>query len=165
MDGKLMRSSGCWTAAALGLVLAVGCTETRTYSLSVRNATARPVTVCLTKSYGPAEAGWESPEQVAGPAYPASDEGVPGTVVRPGQTASEGPVAGEFYNDRGRAVLRVYAGTPSLNQMNAMSPGSLDRLDVPLHAGGNALVVRDGDDGRMHVMSAAAARAAAAAGD
>ena len=138
----------------LGAAAGVGCTETQTYSISVRNATPGPVTVCLTKTYGPSEPGWESPEEMAGPAYPASDEQPPGVVVAPGRTAAEGPIPGEFYKDRGRAVLRVYAGTPTLNQMNAISPGSLDRLDVPLHPGGNRVVVEQGYDGRMHAVPA-----------
>ncbi len=148
-----MRTWGVATAA-LSLAAAVGCTETRTYSLSVRNTSPHPVTVCLTKSYGPPEPGWESPEQVA-QAVSVSEERAPGVVIRPGGIASEGPLSGEFYRDRGRAILRVYAGAPNLNQMNAMSPGSVDRLDVPLHPGGNALVIREGGEGRMHVLPVA----------
>ena len=153
MDRNRIRTWGR-RAAVLGLAVGVGCTETQMYSVSVRNTTARPVTVCLTKTYGPAEPGWESPEQMAGPAYPASDERPPGAVVLPGKTASEGPIPGDFYRDRGRAVLRVYGGTPTLTQMNAISPGSPDRLDVPLHPGGNAVVVELGPDGRMEAVAA-----------
>ena len=104
--GRTLR--GSVVAAALALA-AVGCTETRTYTVAVRNDLDRPVTVCLTKTYGPAEDGWESPEEAAGPDHPASDERPPGVVVRPGKTAREGPISGEFYRDRGRAVLRVYS--------------------------------------------------------
>jgi hypothetical protein len=144
--------------AAMGLAaVAVGCTSTRTYTLSVKNATARPLTVCLTKVHGPAEPGWESPEQVAGPGYPSENEQAPGAVIQPGHVGGEGPIPGEFYVSGDGAVLRVYAGTPTLNQMNAMSPGSLDRLDVHLHEGLNAMVISDGNDGRMHVAPAAEA--------
>ena len=135
---------------------AVGCAQTRTYDLAVRNDLDKPVTVCLTKAGGPAEPGWESPEELAGPDHPASDEQPPGVVVPPGKTASPGEMSGEFYGG-GLAVLRVYAGTPSLNQMNAISRDSPDRVDWRLHTGVSRLVVRRADDGRLVVAPAGAA--------
>ena len=129
----------------------VGCTETRTYSLSVRNDLDRPVTVCLTKTFGPEEPDWVSPEQAAGPAHPASDERPPGVVLRPGKSRSLRDVSGEFYRDRGYAVLRVYAGTPTLTRMNAIGRGTLDRADYQLRPGANDLAIVQADDGRMRV--------------
>ena len=152
--GRTLRGSVVAAALAAG----VGCTETRTYTVAVRNDLGRPVTVCLTKAYSPPEDGWESPEEAAGPGHPASDERPPGVVVRPGKTAREGPISGDFYRDRGRAVLRVYSGTPTLTQMNSISRGDLDRLDVDLRPGVNNLVVRLSDSGRMEAVPSAMAR-------
>ncbi len=153
----MARNLPKWTVAT-ALAAALGCTETRTYRVSVRNDLDRPVTVCLTKTVGPAEAGWESPEELAGPAYPASDERPPGTVVPPGKTATEGPIPGEFYHDQGQADLRVYLGRPTLTQMNAVSRGSPDRVDVQLRPGVSRLVVQRGDDGRLQAVPEPLAR-------
>jgi hypothetical protein len=148
----------------MALALLVGCTQTQTYSVSVRNNLAGPVTVCLTKAGGPAEAGWESPEELAGPEHPASDERPPGVVVPAGKVAVLPPTPGEFYRDpRAHAVLRVYAGTPRLSAMNAVSRGSADRLDVPLQPGVNRLVVQVSDAGRMEAVPSSEARAVAPA--
>ncbi len=149
MKGRLRHVGTAVAVAAL-----VGCTQTRSYTVSVRNELTRPVTVCMTKTAGPAEEGWETPEQVAGPAFPATDDRPPGVIVRPGKTASsKEPVSGDFYR-RGRAILRVYVGATTLSQILAMSPGDLDRLDVPLHAGANVIVVQQGPDGRVRALPA-----------
>ena len=139
----------------------VGCTETRSYNLAVKNGLDAPVTVCMTKSAGPAEADWESPEQAAGPAHSSSDARVPGVVLAPGKTATRTGVEGKFYRDRGQAVLRVYAGTPSLNRMNAIARGDVDRVDYVLSPGDNDLVITHGADGLMAVVPTATTRPAA----
>jgi hypothetical protein len=59
------------------------------------------------------------------------------------------PFTGRFDPDRGRAFLRVYAGTPNLTQMNAISQGSPDRLDVPLEEGQNRIEIKPAEDGSM----------------
>lgn len=124
------------------LPVAVGClTQTRTYSVSVRNDLGEPVTICLAKANGPAEAAWTTPEDLMLPPHPA-DEEVPGNWhLPPGKTARIRDVSGEFDPDRGRAFLRVYLGEPSLAQMAASDRGSYNRLDYPLKPGGNDLVV------------------------
>lgn len=132
------------------LLSAVGCfNETRTYSLSVRNELTSPVSICLTKTHGPDEDAWQSPEELVEPPRPATDQTPPGAVILPGQTATRGPFTGRFDPDRGRAFLRVYAGTPNLTQMNAISPGSADRLDIPLDVGTNRIEIKEGEGGKM----------------
>jgi hypothetical protein len=132
------------------LIAATGCfTETRTYSMSVRNRLATPVSVCVTKDYGPYEPLWESPEDKIEPPHPASDQTPPGIVIPPGKTLSAPPFTGKFDPDRGRAYLRIYNGTPTLTQMTAISPGNPDRLDVPLDEGLNRIEIKTGEDGRM----------------
>ncbi len=132
------------------LLLCGGCaTETRTYSLIVRNELTTPVEVCVTKMYGPDEAGWESPEQLAAPPHPASDQTAPGAVLQPGKTATRGQFTGRFDRDRGRAILRIYAGTPTLTEMNAISSGSENRVDIPLLQGENRLAILRDEEGRI----------------
>jgi hypothetical protein len=70
-------------------------------------------------------------------------------VIPPGKTLNGPPFTGRFDRDRGRAFLRVYAGTPNLTQMNAISPGSPDRLDVPLDLGMNRIEIKKGENGSM----------------
>jgi len=140
------------TAAILLMLLfcTTGCFyETRQYSMSVRNELATPVSVCLTKTWGTDEPMWESPEQLAQPPRPASDQTPPGKVIPPGKTLNAPPFTGRFDPDRGRAFLRVYAGTPNLTQMNAISQGSPDRLDVPLEEGQNRIEIKPAEDGSM----------------
>jgi len=132
------------------LLTATGCfTETRTYSMAVRNQLASPVSVCVTKDYGPYEKMWESPEEMIEPPHPASDQTPPGMVIPPGKTLNAPPFTGKFVPDRGRAYLRIYFGTPTLTQMNAISPGNPDRLDVPLDEGLNRIEIKTGEDGKM----------------
>jgi hypothetical protein len=140
-------------AIALCLLLLVfgqGCLEeTRTFSMSVRNELAQPVSVCVTKTYGPPEPMWMSPEDLAGPSHPPSDQTPPGIVIPPGKTLNAPPFTGRFVKDRGFAVLRVYAGKPTLTEMNAISQGSPNRLDVPLDIGLNRIEIKEGEDGSM----------------
>lgn len=134
----------------ISLPLLVGClSETRTYSLSVRNGLDTPIRVCLTKTNGPPEPGWETPEELAAPPHPASDQRQPGVLLRSGQTATKSDVVGDFDRRFGRAFLRVYRGDPTLTEMNAISAGSVNRVDVPLSPGMNRLVIITGSDGRM----------------
>ena len=49
----------------------------------------------------------------------------------------------------GPGIFAVYAGTPNLTQMNAISQGSPDRLDVPLEVGENRIEIKSAEDGNM----------------
>ena len=51
--------------------------------------------------------------------------------------------------ERGRAFLRVYLGTPTLTEMNAISPGSADRMDLALDPGLNRIEIKPADGGGM----------------
>jgi hypothetical protein len=133
-----------------------GCSETRLYQLSVRNDLPVPVTVCLTKSKGSAEAGWVSPEQLALPPHPASDNTPPGFVIPPGRVANRPQVQGEFDPSTGRAYLRVYQGTPGLNEMIGIGPDSPRRVDVLLHSGPNRFTIEANEDGKLTVVRTAA---------
>ena len=140
------------------LPVTVGClTQTRTYTVSVRNDLPQPVTICLAKTNGPAEPAWATPEDLIMPPH-AADEEVPANWrLPPGKTAVVRDVAGEFDPDRGRAFLRVYLGEPSLAQMAAADKGSYNRLDYPLKPGGNAVVVTAARTGIPAVVPTSAA--------
>jgi hypothetical protein len=132
---------------------AAGCTETRSYDVTIRNDLPTPVTACLTKTGGPREAGWTSPEQKLIPPTPASDNTPPGVVIPPGGVATHNGVTGQFDPRYGQAYLRVYEGTPGLNDMAAINKGSPRRVDVPLVPGENRLVVKPDAAGNMTVVT------------
>jgi hypothetical protein len=134
------------------LGLGTGCLETRTYTLTVHNSLPTDVSICVTKRNGPMERGWESPEQLAAPPHPASDQKTPGVIVPAGKTANSGSFSGQFDHAGGRAILRVYAGRPTLTEMNAISVGSVNRLDVPLDEGANRIEIKQAADGSMTAM-------------
>ncbi len=133
----------------LMFAVAAGCLETRTYTLTVHNALPTDVSICVTKLNSPEERGWESPEELAAPPNPASDQRTPGVIVPAGKTANSGTFSGQFNHTHGRAILRVYAGRPTLTEMNAISIGSVNRLDVPLDTGANRIEIRQDSVGMM----------------
>jgi hypothetical protein len=120
----------------------VGCSpvETRTYSLTVRNDSSKTVICWLTKN-GPAygEPGWKSPEDLA-IEKPSPEDPFGFQTTPPGRTAELKSVIGHFAPGAD-AVLRVYVGQRSFNEILAMSRDSPDRLEVVLRPGPNALVV------------------------
>jgi hypothetical protein len=122
------------------LAIVSGCShDTRSYSVSLRNETRRPVTIALTKTGGPVENAWASPELIAdGQANESAANGF--AVVGPGRIGSVNNVKGEFPGNV-QAMLRVYAGEPTLGQMLRMFPGQ-ERADFTLKPGKNDLVVR-----------------------
>jgi hypothetical protein len=129
------------TLLALACTLfASGCTTTETFSVELANASTAPVTAWLTKEGGPDETDWLSPEALAN-AGVKRPELINGVVIAPGKTGTIGPIRGKFESGS-IAILRVYAGQLSFDQILATSgPGEL-RQDVPLNAGLNELVVR-----------------------
>jgi hypothetical protein len=129
--------------AMILLLCAGGCAATHTYDVTVVNKTKSPVVVWLYKDGPPFEEGWMTPEQFA-TVNPATVTAVPGVVLAPGKTGNTGPLKGKF--DSGvRGWLRIYSGTPNLEQMLATSAGSSLRLDVPLSPGKTSLIITTKD--------------------
>lgn len=126
------------------LLLLVGCQDIkqRSYSVDVKNESAMPVTVWLTKDGPLWEKSWRSPEQVA---YESKGAGemVAGEVVPPGKLASV-QMAGKF-TPRSNAILRVYLGEHNMSDLLAISGGSTDRRDYVLDPGYNGFRVVDRD--------------------
>src|SRR4051812_33461720 len=123
------------TLACLFATLA-GCQsyQTRSYDVSVHNATREPITIWLTKDGPPYEDGWWSPEDIAtlSPKQNPSRE-IGGVILEPGKFATA--------NRKGRfepntnAVLRVYRTGGGFNDLLAISAGSPARTDVKLRPG------------------------------
>lgn len=121
------------------LCLLVGCQTTGNFTVGVINRTNEPLSVGLVKDGPPAEAYWASPTQI-GISAPNLNERKWGTLVPAGQQAIIGPVKGKF--DRGvTAFLRIYSGDRTISELLAISPGSPDRIDVPLDNGRTDLVI------------------------
>ncbi len=132
-------------ALAAASLLAGGCvTTTQRFDVRVKNDTAGPLTVGLTKERGPFEDAWASPEEIIG-----RKKNVNGKwgmdVVWPHTTVATRDVAGEF-PPGARGVLRVYVGDLTLGEMAKVRPGSPGRLDLTLKPGENDFVItlRDG---------------------
>jgi hypothetical protein len=122
----------------------VGCQsesyETRTYDVSVKNESAGPVTVWLTKDGAPYEPGWLAPEDLAIESPHGPTHVISGLVVPQGKEGFTGPRVGRFEPQTG-AILRVYAGQLKYEQILATEPDGKRRIDQELHPGMNHLVV------------------------
>jgi hypothetical protein len=134
----------CWRLGIhlLCLLLLVGCRsyEARTYDVTVANVSSGPITIWLTKNGPPFEASWLSPEDMAVESPRGPQGAIGGVVVPEGKTARTGPRKGQF--DSGtRAILRVYSGALTFDQMLASSSESRSRVDVRLPPGQSAYVV------------------------
>ena len=125
--------------------MAIGCSiERRSYQVAVQNKLDKPITFWLTKEHGPLEEGWLSPEQEAMRTDAPPEDKLPKVIVPPGKTAvTPKPIEGDFDRDHGRAILRVYSGTPTLTETLAIGRGSLSRVDVPLEPGANHIIIQD----------------------
>jgi hypothetical protein len=137
----------CVAALLFALPLAAGgCASPRTdtFNIEIRNDTKQPLTLSLAKDGPPFESAWATPEEIAveSPKLREKWSGGPTgmALLPPGKTASIKGLTGIF-NARTKGYLRAYAGDCTISQMSARSPGSPDRLDVPLTPGDNRLVI------------------------
>ena len=130
-----------WSPLLFMLVM-LGCQasyETRTYDVSVHNLSDGPVTIWLTKDGPPYEPGWLAPEDLAIES-PKQNAKLSGVIVPAEKTADTGTVTGRF-EPQTHAVLRIYAGKRSFDELLASTHGDPTRVDQPLHPGKNDLVV------------------------
>jgi hypothetical protein len=120
----------------------IGCaTRTETFDVTVRNESAGPVTIWLTKTGGPEEEGWRSPESIA-INFVVEDEKLGGVIVPPRNTATTGKTKGKFDRDS-YAVLRVYRGEMKMSEMLANGKDSPNRADLILQPGQTRVGVTD----------------------
>jgi hypothetical protein len=131
-------------AAACGvlLLMLVGCagTETRTYDVTVKNDSSKPLIVWLTKNGPEYEEGWKAPEDLA-IENPKNDP-LGFQLVPPGKTAYTGPIKGKFAPQTS-AILRVYIGQHTFGELLAISRGSPSRIELTLEPGVNEFVAKD----------------------
>jgi hypothetical protein len=149
MNSRTIRPALFFLAAVPLLLFAVGCTQTQSYDLSVRNDTPQPITIWLTKDGPEDEPAWRSPEVVAIGQATGHGGRIAGVVVAPGKIAHTN-IQGQFASDT-RAILRFYRGQLQLNQILAISRDSPDRLDIYLPPGPSHIIVRDTPDGRFAI--------------
>jgi hypothetical protein len=126
---------------SLLLLLLAGCHsyETRTYDLTIRNDSAGPITIWLTKNGPPYEKGWLSPEDIAIES-PKERDVIGGVIVPQGKTAYTGARTGRFQSDTS-AILRIYGGQLTFNDLLASSRDMANRIDLRLHPGKSDYVV------------------------
>lgn len=136
--------AGLFSAGALLLLsLATGCNQydERRFTLEVKNNSARPITIGLTKNGPPSEVAWESPEDRA--IMDPRNTGVGwGQVVPPGRTAYINDVIA-YFEPNTSAFLRVYLGDLPLNDLLAIGRESRNRLDIRLREGTTAFTIVD----------------------
>ena len=127
------------------LLLLPACTQIdkRSFEISVKNETAQPLSLGLVKNGPPTEAGWVAPHEVAMMAPQLADRHW-GWVLAPGETKTFGPYTGHFESQT-HAILRVYAGTPTIDEMIAFSKDDPQRLDIYLWPGKSAYAIRYGE--------------------
>jgi len=137
----------------LSLLLLPACTQVqkRSFEISVKNETVRPISVGLVKNGPPTEEGWIAPHEVAMMA-PQLTERKWGLVIAPGQTRLIGPHSGKFQAGV-QAILRIYAGTPTIEEMLSFSRDDPERLDIYLWPGRSGYVIRYGG-GRLESVMA-----------
>jgi hypothetical protein len=136
-----MKSTALWLGLLCLVSSAIGCAETRYYSVAVKNQTHGPVTIWLYKEGGPYEDGWKSPEDLAIES-PRANEPLGGRIIGPGTIATAGPLKGQF-DSNSNAVLRVYRGSHTFNQLLAISQDSGDRISMHLKPGDNQFLISD----------------------
>jgi hypothetical protein len=138
----------------LMLAFTVGCASRQSYEITLHNETTKPVTLWLTKDGGEIEEGWVSPEQLL-----ASDHGDELTYdmqsVPPGKTGFTENISGHFEpanhaHPPVHAVLRVYRGELSLDDILSDVKSQLPRTDYRLTPGKNDLAVTD-ESGKLIV--------------
>src|SRR5687768_6703592 len=116
----------------LACVAVTGCSRTDTFDISVRNDTAGPLTLALTKDGPPFERMWAGPEDLAIES-PRADERHGYVVLPPGRVADV-TVKGRF-DAQSRGYLRVYRGDLQISEMSAIGPASHSRIDLILTPG------------------------------
>ena len=112
------------------LLLLPACTQIdkRSFEISVKNETAHPLSLGLVKNGPPAEEGWIAPHEVAMMAPQLADRHW-GWVLAPGETKTFGPYTGHFESQT-HAILRVYAGTPTIDDLDNPSFNDEESEDV-----------------------------------
>ncbi|MCC6240209.1 MAG: hypothetical protein IT448_07935 [Phycisphaerales bacterium] len=132
-------------ASFFAACLCVGCTYSGQFTVGVVNKTDQPLSVGLVKNGPPLQPDWASPLDIS-LSQPNLTQQKWGTLVPPGQAVVIGPQPGEFSKNV-VAVLRVYRGDLPVDDLLAISPGSRDRLDIPLDNGSSGFIIEANENG------------------
>jgi hypothetical protein len=127
----------------LNLSLLGGCGsnyERRIYTVQLTNQTNTTISVGLIKKGKPLQEGWVAPEDIAILAPPLIGRHW-GQTVKPDQTILLGPQEGAFAEGN-IARIRVYAGTPTVEETVGYSRADPDRLDIDLWPGRSSYIIR-----------------------
>lgn len=125
------------------LLFCIACNryDRRTYEVVVVNQTAQPLTIGLTKNGPPFERDWAAPEDVAVLNHRDS-EAAWGLRLEAGKTASSKRVDAKF-EPQTLAILRVYVGDLTMDEILAASLNSPSRRDIRLRQGKNVVTVTE----------------------
>ncbi|MFI5377743.1 MAG: hypothetical protein ACHRHE_00435 [Tepidisphaerales bacterium] len=121
------------------LVGCVGDPPATEFVVEVMNISPEPVSAGLVKTREPKEEGWTAPADVAIHSPELGDRHW-GELIRPGETKVLGPRKGHF-QPGSVAVLRVYGGNPTIDELMAVGTSDPDRVDVLLAAGRSSYVM------------------------
>ena len=126
----------CLTSMLVGCFGGPPATE---FTVEVMNISPAPVSVGLVKTREPKEEGWTTPADVAihSPEYADRHWG---ELIRPGETKTIGPKTGHFQQGSA-AVMRVYGGNPTIEELVGVGRMDPDRVDVLLAAGRSSYVI------------------------
>ena len=114
------------------------------FQVAVTNRTDMPLTAGFVKDGPPSERHWAAPHEIAMGAGKGDQWGV---LIRPGQTATVGPISGKF--DRNvSAILRVFASEGDIDDLMGFSRTDPHRADIYLMPGQSHYVI-DLDRGRL----------------
>jgi len=127
----------------ISLLLLPACTheDKRSFEILLKNDTHTPLSVGLVKNGPPQEEGWIAPHEVAMMAPQLADRKW-GWVIKPGESKKLGPYTGRFQPGVA-AILRVYGGTPTIDEMISFSRDDPERLDIYLWPGKSGYVIRN----------------------
>ncbi len=126
----------CLASMILGCVGSPPATE---FTVEIMNISPTPVSAGLLKTREPKEEGWTAPADVAIHSPEYSDRHW-GELIRAGETKVLGPKVGHF-QPGSAAILRVYGGNPTIEELMAVGRTDPDRVDVLLAAGRSSYVV------------------------
>ena len=125
-----------------------GGAQTRAYDIAVQNLGDQPVTLWLTKTGGPYEPRWASPEDFYRGAPDA--DGRNAVLLGAGEEADLGGVRGKFRPGT-QAVVRVYGGDVTLPEMLATNRDSSLRRDAVVPPGKSVVRVTSASPVRVEV--------------
>lgn len=110
------------------------------FEVHLINQSDTTLSVGLVKKGPPLEDGWVAPEQTAILAAPLADKHW-GAPVKPGQSIVLGPKTGAFA-DGSHATVRIYAGTPTVEETIGYPQSDPDRVDINLWPGRSVYTIK-----------------------